>query len=244
MENKYRTGWRLLLAIYTLFAFTGHHWIPNDWRSLNDDIALADDWILSRASYPGLFAIGLGLIIGTWLLPEAIKIARKVYGLEPKPRPNMPLWRAMDYIVNDSRARLKRPPPPYVMQDGPHKGAMVTHKGVEHEDARQQISQEIIGGLLQVWGRKGTVNRFEGFVRPISTQFWQYSGLHPMFCQHETTEQPQTWVTDRDAKDLGLEEYSGLMVNRYQVEEIWPRQWLWVRLWRWISNRPRVSSSY
>src|SRR6266404_7599850 len=165
MENKYRTGWRLLLAIYTLFAFTGHHWIPNDWGALKDDIALSDDWILSRASYPGLFAIGLGLIIGTWLLPEAIKIARKVYGLEPRPRPNMPMWKALDYIINDSRARVKQPGPPVLKTHGPGAGRMMVQVGVQHNDAIVQMNEQIAAGHVQVWGRKKINHDFESFQR-------------------------------------------------------------------------------
>jgi hypothetical protein len=69
------------------------------------------------------------------------------------PVPDMKINEALDYIVNDSKAKLKQPPPEKIEDFGPSIGRRsVKHLGVEHEDARAKVNEKLIVGELSAWG--------------------------------------------------------------------------------------------
>jgi hypothetical protein len=183
-------------------------------------------WILSGSI--GLIALALWESRPTWLRP-----------LGPV-RPDTPVSNAIDYIVNDSAAKVKQPEPPRIMEYGPAKGHMMIQKGVEHEDARRLVNNELISGNLRSWGKRQISNflpvQFESVIREIDRSYWDDMQLNYFSCFNYTETTTQT------APMPGRQEtynWSGIMVSRRQVQQIWPRKSV---LRRWIDRKkPRIS---
>jgi hypothetical protein len=99
----FKVLWRVGVLGAAVASFFG--WLPKDWQSAMGWLVDFDVWLLYRGGHPGLFAFFLGLAAGTILLPEALRLWRWQLGLGKTPAPDMTVTRALDYIVNDSRAR-------------------------------------------------------------------------------------------------------------------------------------------
>jgi hypothetical protein len=67
------------------------------------------------------------------------------------PRPDMRIDQAIDYIINDSTAKLKHPGAPFRIESGPASGQLVSVAGIEHEDARQRLHEKLRFGDIQAW---------------------------------------------------------------------------------------------
>jgi hypothetical protein len=50
-------------------------------------------------------------------------------------QPDMPISDVINYMVNDSSAKLKRPKPPEIEQFGKAKGLLISYPGIGHVDA-------------------------------------------------------------------------------------------------------------
>lgn len=64
-----------LLVVGTFFDI-----IPSDWKSTLDDLTTIDVWIINNAIYPSLFALAVGLVLGTWIIPDAWGLIRTAWG--------------------------------------------------------------------------------------------------------------------------------------------------------------------
>lgn len=62
----------LLLGVGTYFGIP----IPTDWSATSIWVLSFDEWVVNRATYPGLFLVVIGLLVGTVLAPEALRLAR------------------------------------------------------------------------------------------------------------------------------------------------------------------------
>jgi hypothetical protein len=93
-------------------------------------------------------------------------------------QPDMKVSDAIDYVVNDSRARLNTPPPPKLDGYGP--GTVLYISGVEHQDARRRVNAKLISGELRSWGLRQInthiPNQFELSVREIHKEYWNTPG--------------------------------------------------------------------
>ena len=76
MRKKW--AWRVfasLLAVGTFFNI-----IPSNWKSAMDGLTTIDVWIINNAAYPSLFALAVGLVLGTWIIPDAWGLIRTAWG--------------------------------------------------------------------------------------------------------------------------------------------------------------------
>jgi hypothetical protein len=84
---------------------------------------------------------------------------------------------AIDYIVNDSSAKVKQPSSPKLAEYGPARGYLMIQRGVEHEDARRLINDQLIAGHLRCWGKRQILGyhstQFESAVREIDRRDWE-----------------------------------------------------------------------
>jgi hypothetical protein len=183
-------------------------------------------WILSGTI--GLVGLALWELRPTWL--------RELGPI----RPDMRISDAIDYIVNDSVTKLKQPSPPRVMEYGPAKGHMMSEKGVEHEDARRLVNNELISGNLRCWGRRQMSEflpiQFESATREIEKSYWNDMQLNYFSCMRYTETAAQTAVLPRRQESYN---WSAMMVSRRQVTRIWPRKSIFRR---WLDRkRPRIT---
>jgi hypothetical protein len=182
-------------------------------------------WIL--AGTIGLIGLFLWETIYDWVKSREIK-------------PDMQINDAIDYIVNDSAAKLRQPSPPRLIEHGQAAGRMLIEKGVEHEDARAKLNSELISGKVRCWGRRQITNvspmRFEDSVREIDKITWDQLQLSFVSCLFHTETAPQTAAIPGKKQTA---EWTALRVSRYQIEKIWrPKSWLW----RVITRRQRIAA--
>jgi hypothetical protein len=145
--------------------------------------------------------------------------------------PDMPLASALNYMVNDSSVKLKKPKAAEIEQFGPAKGRLVNWPGIGHQDAVQQVQTATNSGQLSIWGQRelapgaNAMFQFERSLRPIPTTYWEFGCVDLFFCHHVTTTNAQTTTFP----GRSTERYTGLMVNRRQVEALWPPGPWWRR---------------
>lgn len=150
---------------------------------------------------------------------------------------------ALDYIVNDSVAELKRPAPPQIMEFGPMKGHVAVETGVEHGDARAKINESLISGEFRVWGLRQInthiPNQFELSFREIQKSYWDNMQLHFMTSLYDVTKCPQTMVIPGKPK---LSHWTSLRVSSAQVKRKWPSKPLCRRWLSRLARRPRIQA--
>jgi len=138
------------------------------------------------------------------------------------PQPDMPINEAIDYIVNDSKADLKQPTPPYIADFGPAQGQRMIEMGVEHGDARLHVENALKTGALHIWGRRqigDLSNQFEHSLREITKDYWDTMQLDFSNCFHFTDRYSQTARIPLTPKDTP--KYTDLRVNTQQIRALW-----------------------
>jgi len=242
MRRWIKWWWRGVLLVYGAAAFFGTP-LPRDWNSTLNWLTDADLWMINHAAYPSFFAIFIGLTLGTVVIPEGMRIARNTLGLDVVLRPHMSIDRAVDYMVNDSRAKLRQPAPPRIVEIGAGQQQRIIEMGVQHADALRKLNEEAIAGHVQIWGLRQTPNGFESVRRPIPIDYWTTFYLHPLMCFHNTNVHGQTMRIAGTPMVVEETLYSGLMLNRSQVGRIWPKKWIWTRFIEWLRRTPRIRYS-
>src|SRR3990167_1979424 len=79
MRIRTKHVWWFLLAVQGLFAFFGKEFLPTSMEAAMDFLTAVDLWIINHAAYPGLFAVFLGLVLGTVIIPEVWPFFKKRY---------------------------------------------------------------------------------------------------------------------------------------------------------------------
>jgi hypothetical protein len=91
------------------------------------------------------------------------------------PSPDMKVSDAIDYIVNDSVALLRKPQPNESIVSFPP-GTRIVVRGTEHQDARAQLNTKLNTGEIKSWGRRQInthiPNQFETSLREITKEYW------------------------------------------------------------------------
>jgi hypothetical protein len=122
--------------------------------------------------------------------------------LDETARYDMPIAKAINYIVNDSTQKLRRPSLPRIADFGPARGHPLIEKGAEHSDAVRLVEEKVVSGDLRIWGRREyqPVNanipdpKFEDILREIDKVYWRNGRFAPFSCFHDSATIPQTVV--------------------------------------------------
>ena len=75
--SKLKFYWWALLFGVGILTFFGLAAPTKDWTSAMEWLRSADQFILTHARYPGLFALVLGLLLGSAILPEMWRALRR-----------------------------------------------------------------------------------------------------------------------------------------------------------------------
>lgn len=158
--------------------------------------------------------------------------------------PNMRIKDAIDYLVNDSILKMRRPPPTE------RNGKRVVVSGAEHTQARRLLAERIYSGSLDIWGRvdrmpRGTARFYDFDLTPIPKEYWLNARLHLRAVFFDTVNRSQTDVEVFDELiPISASEnptYSGLYLCREQVHAVWPKKSFFKRIYRVISCREQIT---
>jgi hypothetical protein len=224
---------RAHLAAFAIFLVLGA--IAIYWPRLHELLGWTE-WQIA--------AVCVGLIISFQLIMAPYWAYREAADLVPSDshiRPNMRIDEALDYIVNDSTAQLKQPATPTIIEYGQAAGRTLIEKGVEHEDARRLLNDELISGTVRCWGRRQITvhlaDQFELSLREIDRACWDNIQLNFASCLRLTQTQPQTaTIPGRIIKD----QWTALMVSRIQIQRIWSRKSVACRLREKMKGHQRI----
>jgi uncharacterized protein YjeT (DUF2065 family) len=70
-----RLAWSALVLVFMALSFFGV--FPKDWEGAVKGFGTLDEFILVNAKYPGLFALAVGLLIGSVIVPELWRVVRR-----------------------------------------------------------------------------------------------------------------------------------------------------------------------
>ena len=205
------------------------------------------------AALIGVPAATITTSVAMAIVPVIIGIAIFYVGRNTAPRieigkledalcPNMKVSDAIDYIVNDSVAKLQK-----VSSRRPEsfgnvaRGTAITIFGVEHEEARSQLNSKLNTGELKSWGLRQInthiPNQFEHSLREIPKSYWNEMQLDFVTCLDYRG--PFSQTTKIPGK-TGEFNYADINVCKAQVGDFWPKKSLAVRIWTRIACRPRI----
>lgn len=162
----------------------------------------------------------------------------KAYGSSALP--DLPIERAVDYIVNDSNTPLKQPPPPEISTTGPTAGRLIITKGVEHMDALFKLEERLRRGDIEASGLRQLVAdgaHFENGRRRVDPTFWNHASLMPLMCFVHTERYPQT--VSRNG--VSLEHFTALMVSKRDLQRCFKAKSVWKRLGDKLHRRKRIN---
>jgi hypothetical protein len=235
MRIKPNYLWLAFLAILAGLSFFGIFTLPKDWGSAMGLLTSIDQWISAHAAFPSLFSVVLILIVGTSIIPAALKLVTTLIG--PKsPKPDIKINDAIDYIVNDSAENLKQQSPPQIEE-----GRRLIETGVEHNDALRLINEKLANGDFRAWGLReitGRVdNQFETSRKPIKPDYWDIMALHPVTCFNDTERMAQTITSPGP---MGRNSYAGLMLCRDEVIRSFPKKNILRRVWAIVRRKQRI----
>lgn len=161
--------------------------------------------------------------------------------LGPSTEPDMPVAHAINYLVNDSRVKLRQAKAAEIATFGPAKGRIWRQGGVAHNDAKDKILEKAISGELAIWGcREQRIDMmlpaFESHKRPIDKTYWN----HATFDWHAIQRVTETGSQTQLLHGVSEYRYSSLSVSRAQIEALWPPLPHWRRVWLRIRGIARV----
>jgi hypothetical protein len=240
MPRLYRWAWRACPPIIMLASYFGVP-LPKSWGVTLDWVRFIDLWIIQHAAYPSLFALSVGLLLGTVIVPD---VWRHIQQSIAAPLPDMPISAAIDYIVNDSRASLKRSKPPEMEEYGPAKGQVIQERGVEHRDALNKLHERLISGDIIAWGRQEIMPptmlpTFSQPIRQIAKDYWDAAFLDPLHCFGLTDGVAQTAFANYQPQPGPR--YTTLQLNRSQVRRVWRPKRLFKRVSGRLRRAPRLT---
>jgi hypothetical protein len=211
--------------------------IASYWPQLHDRLGWTEGQI--GAVCLGSIIVFQLIMAPYWAYREAADFIPSGSGI----RPDMRIDQVLDYIVNDSITKLQQPGPPQILQHGRAAGATLIQRGVELEDARRLVNNELISGHLRSWGKRQILTyqpiQFENVTREIDRSYWDNMRLHPYACLYNVDNAAQTDIWPRRTASY---HWAGLMLSRIQVQQIWRRKSMSRRLIDKIKRRRRIQA--
>jgi hypothetical protein len=211
MRLEFKYIWWCVLAALGALAFFGVFSWPHDSKAAMTLLDKIDQAIFRPAAHPTMFALAVGLAIGTVLLPEIWRVVRD-HAFPTKPHPNMDMARAIEYVRVRSRWAVGRP---YYDK----KREQIDLTGLLEEQIDTLIRDAAAQGRVTIWGRPPPAGIFE-----LPTEI----EIKPS----EWTEYPfdLTTMSDYDAphgvaardRRIGEDRYWNLRVDSREVHREWP----------------------
>jgi hypothetical protein len=200
------------LAFFSALAFFGIFSWPHDSKAAMTLLDKIDNAVFRPAAHPTMFALVVGLAIGTVLLPEIWRVVRD-HAFPTRPQPNMDMAAAIEYLLVRSRWAVGR------LYYDKRKDQLSSLTGLLDEDLDVLIRDAAAQNRVTIWGRPSNPILFGS---PIEIE------IKPS----EWTEIPfdLTTMADYDAphgvvardRRISEDRYWNLRVNRREVHREWP----------------------
>ena len=142
MVIKLKHVWYFVLTVLGVLAFFNVFSWPKDSQAAMKLLNAIDVVIFRPAAHPTMFALVVGLAIGTVFIPEIWRVVRD-HNFPEEPKPNMDLQEAIDYLRIRSRWGLGR-------VHYSHNESRLLEQDID-EVIRDVATQ----GRIRIWGRPG-----------------------------------------------------------------------------------------
>ena len=212
--------YRMLLVAWTFGTFFG--FAPDDWRSSVDLLTRVDLFIINNAQYPGLLAVTIGIILGTWVVPDCWRLVDRL--LDDR-WPDLPGRDAFRYLILDSKWAANR-----------GAGAKGFELGFEAEEIVRDAARI---GRIKVWGRAKQRLRSTGnnALYQLPQEFWNDGRIDPLTFIYESLGTVSA-ATPFGAPTVLIED---VQFNRRRFLHEWPRRsWPFRRFDRMRAERLRI----
>lgn len=205
MRQKLRYVWWAALSVWGLLAFFGVL-LPTGQEASLDWLTSFDLWFINNSAYPSMFAIFVGLVLGSVVVPE---IRRRIPHQLDEPRPNMLVRDALIYAVTDTKWRYSNPDSELLLF------AAKTH-----------LEQRAGLGEVQLWGQReiegtGKEPEFSLEETPIPQEYWDKFNID-LKAIYEPSEPSEAQTKPKKPNDLTTKDvlrYKRLRVDRMQIEQ-------------------------
>lgn len=211
------------LAWFNIFSW------PHDSAAAMNWLNAIDEAIFRPAAHPTMFALVIGLAIGTILLPEIWRVVRD-HAFPSDPRPDWDLRDAVDYLRVRSKWAIGR--------------IYYTDKGrLLEEDIEEVLRDTASQGRVSIWGRPAPSGVEALFSRGTEIEV-PFSDLQSMSIDLITIDDstaPNGAVLRAHSQD----QYRFLYVNRREIYREWPSAF-YGRLFfdkAWKSRRRRITTN-
>lgn len=222
MAIKPKQIWYCVLVVVGALAFFNVFSWPKDSKAAMILLNKIDDLIFKPATHPTIFALIVGLAIGTFLLPEVWRFVRE-HMFPAKPHPNWDLSNAIRYLRARSRWGIGR-------------SANTNEHHIIQEDIDEVLRDVAARGHLTIWGRPTQTGAAAIFSRAtevlVPPAEWTAMSL-------DLTTMEGDAPHGVCARNHGLDQYQWLRVDRKEVYREWPPAPYW-RLYldkTWKSRR-------
>jgi hypothetical protein len=200
--------WCLVVVLGVLAFFNIFSW-PKDSAAAMKMLNAIDEILFRPAAHPTMLALVVGLALGTVVIPEAWRVLRE-HTFPVKPRPNMDLRDAVDYLRVRSRWAIGR----VYSADDNH---------LLEEDIDGIIRDAATQGRIIIWGRPQAPGTLALFVQPteieIPSSEWPNLGFDlTTLVDDGVPNGVCTW----DMANTG-HRFCELRVNRAQIYREWRR---------------------
>ncbi len=164
--------YRIALVAWTLGTFFG--FALGDWRPSVDLLTRVDLFIINNAQYPGLLAVTIGVILGTWVIPDCWRLVSRRLDERGERWPDLPGRVAFRYLILDSRWAANRAA-----------GAKGLGLGYEAEEVVRDAARI---GRIKVWGRDKQKLRSarSNALYELPQAFWKDGRIDPLTFIYES----------------------------------------------------------
>lgn len=231
MRLKFKYAWGCFLAVCGALAFFGIFSWPHDSKAAMTLLDKIDNIIFRPAAHPTIFAIVIGLAIGTVMLPEIWRVVRD-HAFPAKPHPDMDMALAIEYLLVRSRWAVGR-----IYYDK-KKDQESYLTGLLEEDIDQLIRDAAAQNRVTIWGRPADRTRIFGFPTEIEINSSELGELPFDLTTMVDSDAPHGVVARRTNEDR----YWNLRVDRREVYREWPKASYFRLLFdkTWKSRKRRI----
>lgn len=225
--SKAKIIWSCIVGICGILAFFGYFRWPHDSATAMNWLNAIDQAVFRPAAHPTIFALVVGVALGTILIPEIWRVVRD-HLFPTEPRPDWDLREAVDHLRTQSKWAIGR-----IYYDA-------NEDRLLEQDIDEVLRDAATQGRISIWGRPAQTGTTALFSRGTEIKI-PVNDLQDMSLDLTTivdSTAPSGAVLRAHAQD----QYRFLRVNRREIYREWPAAYR-VRLIfdrAWKSRRLRI----
>lgn len=216
MPTKIKVIWSTIVLVVFLFGFFG--WRIQDWDTAMTSWLDSETWIINHSSNPSLVLIGIVLLFGTIVLPEAWWFVRRhLEAMEQRGVSQHEMVFLPSKTIFEVAAYLKS-----ASSWGWRKYSIVNFWDIVEALVCDEIHRAASRGEVRIIGTQVTI----GTSWPIDPGYWHDSKIDPLRIW-DSRNRSQTIPGPH--QDAG--QYVDLRIPNTDIERTWPRASPAFRLW-------------